>query len=136
MRAEPTILVIEDDAAFLGLLVDYLEDSGYRVCTADDGLQGLEAFAREKPDLVLTDLRMPGKDGFEVLQALRKGSPEVPVVVVTGTGDRSVGEVALALGARACVIKPITDLGLLDRVVRSALAGEGASQPLEGGRCS
>lgn len=128
MPAPPTVLIVEDEEAFRRSLVAYLEDSGYRVLEAVDGCSGLEIFRRERPDLVLTDLRMPVMDGLEMLAALRDISPATPVVVISGTERPNLVQEALALGARQCLLKPISDLGLLAKAVEDAL---GAGNPMQ-----
>jgi len=115
------ILVIEDEPLIRFSITAYLEDSGFVCREACDGLEGLEAFGVFRPDLVLTDLRMPRLDGFGVVAALRSTSPGTPVVVITGTGDDSAAVEARRLGARACLFKPLLDMGALLDTVRSFL---------------
>ena len=76
------ILTIEDEPAVRSGVAAYLEDSGFEVLEADDGPSGLQIFRRERPDVILCDLRLPGMDGLEILSAVTEESPETPVIVV------------------------------------------------------
>lgn len=103
------ILIIEDNAQNLYLETFLLESRGHQVVAALDGPSGIELAAKERPDLILLDIQLPGMDGYSVAQALRE-SPEVastPIVAVTSyamLGDR---EKALAAGCDGYVEKPI-----------------------------
>jgi len=117
------LLIIDDDASVRQSVVAYLEDSGFEVLEAADGDSGLALFERERPDLVVTDLRMPGTDGLSLLKLLRERAPELPVIVISGAGV--VGDVvsALRLGASDYLIKPVVDMEMLVHSVRKALEG-------------
>ena len=82
-----TILVVDDDRASLLMLRDLLSLSGFTVLIADEGRQGIEMFANDSPDLVITDIRMPHVDGLELLRKIRKLDGLTPVILVTGYGD-------------------------------------------------
>ena len=116
-----TILTIEDDQLVRQAIAAYMQGLGYTVLQAEDGAVGLEIFRRERPNLVLTDLRIPVIDGMEVLSTIQKESPETPVVIVSGMGTLSDAIRALKLGARDYVTKPITDMGLLKYAAERAL---------------
>jgi PAS domain S-box-containing protein len=107
------ILHIDDEKAIRQSVKAFLEDYGYIVVSAKDGRHGLEAFAREKPDMVLVDLRMPEVDGLDVLSHVNKTAPDIPVIVISGTGV--IGNVieALRLGAWNYLLKPIHDMNVL-----------------------
>jgi sigma-B regulation protein RsbU (phosphoserine phosphatase) len=115
------VLVIEDDAQFRLTLTAYLEDSGYTILEAADGLEGLEVFTRARPDIVLTDLRMPKMDGLRVIAAIKALNPVTPVIAITGTRDPLAEENALSLGVWRCLFKPIVDLSDLEAVVMKAI---------------
>jgi len=108
----PRILVVDDNRQLRRL---------FAVGEADDGKAALAFCDRERCDLVLLDLRMPGLDGHEVLARLRTGAPDLPVIVVSGAGD--VGDVIAALraGATDYLLKPVEDLAILLHAVRRAL---------------
>lgn len=113
-----TILVVDDNEANRALAQCTLEDEGYRVVLASDGTQGLEAFAREAPDCVLLDVRMPGVDGFEVCEKIR-AHPEgadTPIVVLTALRDVDTFDRALRAGADDFLTKPVRPNELVVRV--------------------
>jgi len=116
-----SILTIDDEPGIRQNLTAYLEDCGYRTLDAADGGTGMEIFRRERPDVVLCDLRMPGMDGLEVLGHIRAESPDTPVIVVSGVG--TLGDVVEALrqGAWDYLTKPILDMEFLESAVGRAL---------------
>ncbi|HEX8961020.1 MAG TPA: response regulator, partial [Geobacteraceae bacterium] len=77
------ILIIDDDTSLRRVLEFNLQEEGYRVFAAADGEAGLALFDGEQPDLVITDLKMPGISGFQVLAAIKERSPQTPVIVIT-----------------------------------------------------
>jgi DNA-binding NtrC family response regulator len=115
------VLIIEDDPQFRMTLAAYLEDSGYNILEAGDGLGGMEIFGGSRSDIVLTDLRMPGLDGLGVIAAVKKQSPSTPVIAFTGTSEPLAAENTMRIGAFACLFKPIEDLGALEAEVVKAL---------------
>lgn len=115
------ILTIDDDQAVRESLSNYLEDFGYTVVQGQDGLDGLEVFRAQAPDMVLVDLRMPRMDGLQVLETVRAESPETPIMVISGVGDiRDVVE-ALRKGAWDYLVKPIQDMNILIHSVENCL---------------
>ena len=125
------ILVVEDEPSFRRTLAGYLADSGYRVTEAANGVEGLAAAQRELPAVVVTDLRMPLMDGFELMVRLRALYPGTPVIVLTGTGDRQAMASAMDLGASDCILKPVPDLHLLETAIERAVRGATGSRPLD-----
>ncbi len=119
--ASRKLLIIDDDAPVRQSIVAYLEDSGFEVLEATDGPSGLAAFREQTPELVITDLRMPGLDGLQVLQALHEDAPDLPVIVISGAGVMGDVVSALRLGASDYLIKPIVDMEMLVHSVRRAL---------------
>jgi PAS domain S-box-containing protein len=116
-----TILIIDDEKAVLESLAAHLDDCGYRTLSARNGSEGLAAFARERADLVLVDLRMPELDGLEVLARIKDTSPETPTIVVSGTGVIKDAVDALHQGAWDYVLKPIEDFSVLNHAVDNCL---------------
>ena len=106
------LLVIDDEASTRDLLKMSLESEGYTVFVAEDGPKGLEIFARENPPVVLTDIKMPGMDGIEVLRKVKEQSPDTEVIVITGHGEMNLAVQALQLEASDFINKPISDEGL------------------------
>ncbi|MDG1582947.1 two-component system response regulator RssB [Pseudomonas sp. GOM6] len=115
------LLIIDDDEVVRASLAAYLEDSGFQVLQAENGLQGLEVFERDQPDLVICDLRMPQVDGLELIRRINKLTSDMPVIVVSGAGVMSDAVEALRLGAADYLIKPLEDLAVLEHSVRRAL---------------
>jgi PAS domain S-box-containing protein len=115
MKTNPpvSVLVVDDDAIVRDSMGAYLGNRGYSVLKAACGDEGLELFAREQPDIVLLDLRMPGMDGLDVLGHLSREAPDTPVIVISGMGV--VGDVVEALrrGAWDYLVKPVRDLRVL-----------------------
>jgi CheY-like chemotaxis protein len=107
-----TIVVIEDDRPSLDLLTAYLSGAAIRVVTARDGQSGLDAVRREQPSAVLLDIRMPGMDGWEVLQTLKEDphTMSIPVIVVSIVDERSRGA---SHGAAGYLVKPVSRDDLL-----------------------
>lgn len=116
-----TLLIIDDDQVVRASLAAYLEDSGFNVLQASNGLQGLEVFERDHPDLVICDLRMPQVDGLELIRRINALQVETPVIVVSGAGVMTDAVGALRLGAADYLIKPLEDLAVLEHSVRRAL---------------
>lgn len=121
------VLIIDDDPDILLTLRAYLEDTGYVVLQASDGVEGVDLFNRQKPDVVLTDLRMPKMDGFGVISAIRLVSSETPVIVFTGTGEHNVTKDVVQLGAWCCLYKPLGDLNNLIVAIELALENKGGN---------
>ncbi|MEX6503356.1 two-component system response regulator RssB [Pseudomonas zhanjiangensis] len=116
-----TLLIIDDDEVVRASLATYLEDSGFSVLQAANGLEGLEIFQREHPDLVVCDLRMPQVDGLELIRRINALEVDTPVIVVSGAGVMTDVVEALRLGAADYLIKPLEDLAVLEHSVRRAL---------------
>lgn len=114
-HTEVTALVIEDDKEVSQLIRLYLAQAGYRVITAEDGLSGLLMALEDSPDIVLLDLNLPGMDGIEVCQNVRKQS-EVPIIMVTARVEEDDRLTGLDLGADDYVSKPFSPRELVARV--------------------
>lgn len=116
------ILIIEDEAAIRRVLGKILseESDAYKVEEAEDGLAGLEKIKNDDYDLVLCDIKMPKMDGVEVLEAVKKIKPEIPMVMISGHGDLETAINTMRLGAFDYISKP-PDLNRLLNTVRNAL---------------
>lgn len=116
------ILIIEDEVAIRRVLVKILseENQGYEVFEAEDGVAGMELIKKEDFDLVLCDIKMPKMDGVEVLEAVKKIKPEIPMVMISGHGDLDTAVNTMRLGAFDYISKP-PDLNRLLNTVRIAL---------------
>ena len=113
------ILVIDDEVPTLKMFGLLLEALGHVPLAAESGEEGLLRFDRERPDVVLTDIKMPGIDGMEVLRRVKKAYPQVQVIVLTGHGTEKDEEEARRLGAFEYHKKPV-DIDILVRDIRRA----------------
>jgi DNA-binding response OmpR family regulator len=109
------ILLVDDEPRIVKLARDYLEKDGFRVISAGDGITALASARRERPDLIVLDLMLPGMDGREVCRALRRES-DVPIIMLTARAEESDQVVGLELGADDYVTKPFSPRALVARV--------------------
>ncbi len=114
-----TILVIEDKESMLAMLKKTLEGEGYLVIPAQDGAEGIRKLADERIGLVLTDLKLPKKDGFEVLKAVKADDPQLPVIVMTAYGTIENAVRAVKEGAYDFLAKPFDTDHLLLLIKRA-----------------
>jgi DNA-binding NtrC family response regulator len=99
------ILIIDDEQGIRDLLDTLLCRKGYDVVVAENGREGLKVFRRERRDVVVLDLKMPGMDGLTVLQEIRHLDPNKPVIILTGAGTPETEQQVRALGATEFVEK-------------------------------
>ncbi len=116
VRAVPRILLVDDDAALLDALALAFEDAGHEVLTAPDGLKGLELVRAKKPDAVVSDVNMPGLDGFALCRKLRDAGDRTPIVLLTSRDNEIAEALGLELGADDYVAKPFSTRVLLARI--------------------
>ena len=116
------ILIIEDEASIRRVLVKILteENAQYQVFEAEDGLIGIEMIKKDDFDLILCDIKMPKMDGVEVLEAVKKIKPEIPMVMISGHGDLDTAVNTMRMGAYDYISKP-PDLNRLLNTIRNAL---------------
>jgi DNA-binding NtrC family response regulator len=117
-----TILIVDDEKDFCTVLSDSLSQDRYRVFTALNGKMALQLAKKEKPDLMLLDIKMPGMDGVEVLRKVKKMKKEIAVIMFTAYGTLETARKAMKLGAYDYVTKPV-DLFLLKSLVKEVLGG-------------
>ena len=103
------LLLVDDEEGIRKVLSIALSDSGYTVFTAQNGEEALDIFRREAPPIVLTDIKMPGMDGIELLRTLKRESPDTEVIMITGHGDMDLAIKSLKYQAIDFVTKPIND---------------------------
>jgi DNA-binding response OmpR family regulator len=111
----PKVLLIDDDAPLLDVLSLAFEDAGFAVLSATDGLRGYESTKTQGPDLVVSDVNMPGLDGFALCRRLRAEGNEVPLLLLTSRDDEIDEALGLELGADDYVAKPFSTRVLLAR---------------------
>jgi DNA-binding response OmpR family regulator len=115
VRSVKTILIVDDERHIVDLIRLYLERDGFAVLSAGDGDEALATAGRHDPDLVILDLMLPGKDGFEVCRELRRRG-DTPILILTARDDDIDAIVGLELGADDYVTKPFNPRALLARV--------------------
>ena len=131
-----TLLVIEDDLPMLKLCGTVLTAAGYNVALAGDGREGLAAFDREKPDVVITDILMPDQDGLETIRAIRRQDSRVGIIAMSSGWSSGRGEaghidllgMAQRMGACCALPKPFTFIEMLEKV-NQCLAMERPAKP-------
>jgi len=111
-----TLLVVDDDASVLDMLALAMEDAGHEVLTAANGLMGLRMANERSPDLVVSDVNMPGLDGFSLCRRLREAGVTIPIVLLTARDGEIDEALGLELGADDYVTKPFSSRVLLARI--------------------
>lgn len=106
------ILLIDDEEDIIRVLSMSLKSDGYDVVSALSGKEGLDVFKKESPDIILTDIKMPGMDGIEVLKKVKEINSETEVIIITGHGDIDTAIEALHYGASDFINKPVRDEAL------------------------
>jgi DNA-binding response OmpR family regulator len=125
MTSKAKILLIDDEALVREELGALLQDEGYEVITGADGEEGLALFRVARPDMVITDVRMPRRDGLSVAMTIRAEDPSVPVTVITGHGTESMAIEALRAGVNDFIKKPVR----LDDLTAALQRMQAARQP-------
>jgi len=112
-----TVLVVDDDVMVLQAVVILLEDRGFNVLAAVDGVQGLHEYRKHRPDVILTDIIMPQKEGISLIRDLRREFPEAKIVAMSGggrVGNSDYITIAKALGADTALSKPFDEDQLIE----------------------
>jgi FixJ family two-component response regulator len=125
MTEKTKILLIDDEELVREELGGLLEDEGYEVITGADGEEGLALFRSSDPDMVITDVRMPRRDGLSVAITIRQEDPTVPVTVITGHGNEAMAIQALRTGVTDFIKKPVR----LDDLTSALSRMEAARRP-------
>jgi DNA-binding response OmpR family regulator len=130
-----SVLVVDDEPTIADVVARYLGRAGYRTRVASTGPQAIESALRERPDLVVLDLMLPGVDGLEVMRRLREQDRErIAVILLTAKGDESDRVIGLRLGADDYVVKPFSPAELVarvDAVLRRIDTTPSQEQPIE-----
>ncbi|MCU0821687.1 MAG: response regulator [Spirochaetes bacterium] len=106
------ILLIDDEESIVNILTISLKSDGYEIISSYNGRDGVEKYKKESPDIVITDLKMPGVSGLEVLKRIKEINPDAEVIIITGHGDMDSAIEALEYGASDFINKPIKDSAL------------------------
>jgi DNA-binding response OmpR family regulator len=127
------ILVIDDEVDFVKMLQARLRIEGYEVLVAEDGIKGIQTARKEKPDLIILDIMMPGLDGHSVCDTLKKSvlTWSIPVIYLTAKTGQADELLAMEKGARYYLTKPYNPAMLLE-MLKSALAAEESTEKTEG----
>jgi DNA-binding response OmpR family regulator len=133
MEQKKKILIVDDERDIVKGLMIRLQGAGYDVVTAFDGAQGVFMAHKEKPDLIILDIRMPAGDGFSVAQRLKSSihTFTIPVIFLTGSPEKNAEDKARALGARFYIKKPYDPEELLDAIKRALEEGPDPTLKLE-----
>jgi len=115
-----TILVVDDEKEICDLFQDTLTQEGYQVLTATNGKEAVSLGKQNRFDLALLDIKMPGMDGIEVFQKLKKVKKDMQVIMLTGYGNLKTAKEAMRLGAYDYLTKPF-DFELVKNIIREAL---------------
>ncbi len=108
-RSVARILIIDDDDELRSMLRQMLEQAGHEVTEAVNGAQGIQLYQQDRPDLIITDIIMPEKEGVETIIALRRADPDLPIIAISGGGRLDATDfltMARKLGARRTLSKP------------------------------
>jgi CheY-like chemotaxis protein len=133
MKKRDGILVVDDDRDACDMLATALGQSGYAVATVTDGFEALALLEHTAPDLILTDLQMPGMNGLELIQRIHAADPGAPIILMTGTDTRDLCTGAEGYGAVECLVKPINLdelLWAIDRALVCSPSLSVASSPM------
>jgi len=117
---EKQVLLVDDEPGILKVLGISLADRGYRVLTAENGEEALRVFHEARPEVILTDIKMPGMDGIELLKRIKDESPNTEVIMITGHGEMELAIQSLKYDASDFITKPIDDEAL-DIALRRAI---------------
>jgi CheY-like chemotaxis protein len=119
------ILIIDDEPNMRAMLRRMLHQAGHQVSEAGNGAEGIDSYERDSPDLVITDILMPKKEGIETIIALHRADPDLPIIAISGggrSGDTNFLSSAEKLGARHALWKPFRGNQLLSAVSESISA--------------
>lgn len=131
MKSKKSILLVEDEVTLAMIIGDSLEEEGYRVMIAGDGSEGLGCFHKHHPDLVIADVMLPGIDGFEMVQRIRKDDKEVPILFLSARSSTDDIVAGFEIGANDYVLKPFSLRELTVRVKALLSKSEPEEKSLE-----
>ncbi len=133
MSNKQTVLIVDDEVNICELIRLYVEKEGYHALIANDGQQAIDTFKEMKPDLILLDIMLPVKDGWQVCREIRSGS-NTPIIMLTAKGETFDKVLGLELGADDYIVKPFEPKELVARmkaVLRRAENQAAAEEPKE-----
>ena len=115
----PKVLIIEDTYGLRMIMRSFLIKKGYKVKDAKDGERALQMIRNDTPDVIITDMLMPEKDGFDTIQEIRKNKRDIPIIIVTGLEDPMSQDMAQELGVSKILIKPFSEDDFIEAVEES-----------------
>ncbi|MGI9262463.1 MAG: diguanylate cyclase [Woeseiaceae bacterium] len=118
---EMRVLIVDDDASILGIVSEVLEDDGYTVTTASSGEAAMDILRENQFSLVMSDIRLPGINGVEVLEHVKRVSPRTNVIMITSHGSLDTSIDAIKHGAYDYLLKPFEDLSLISSAAKRAI---------------
>ena len=118
---KPCLLIVDDEQDIRDMLSRHFRYLDYTVLTAENGIDALRTLASEHIDVVVTDIKMPGMDGIQLLRELRSQYPTIHTIMMTGFVNQENVLTCMRVGADCCVFKPFDDLSELDAAVRRAV---------------
>src|ERR1043165_7996626 len=130
MKSKPKILLVEDDAGIVGGLKKELQVEGYEVAVAARGDTGLAQAKEQRFDVVITDLKMPGLSGLELVEQLHAAKPKLPIILMTAFGTTETAIEATKLGAYEYLLKPLNMAELLVLVAKPVACNRLMSEPV------
>ena len=116
-----SILIIDDEERVLKVVSAFFKKLGLLVMTAKNGTNGLKIFKEKNPDIVISDLKMPEIDGFQVIEKIKRESKYTPIVIISGEGDTQDAIKAMQMGAWDYLLKPVYDIGVLEHTINKVL---------------
>ncbi len=124
------LLIVEDDIAFCKMLETFLQKKGYKVSTAFSGAEAQRKIKEEQPDLIITDVRLPDKDGLTLLRSAKADLPQVPIILMTGYAEVNMAVTAMKEGAFDYISKPVRPDELL-KLITNALKKENTKDKIQ-----
>ena len=123
-----TILIVDDEKNYLTILSAVLEDEGFEVLTALGGREALEVHKTSDLDLIVTDMKMPGMDGIELLEHIKSVDPDLPIIMMTAHGTIDKAVEAMQKGAYSYILKPFDNERLIIYVKKSHIHVSGGQR--------
>lgn len=117
--SQTKVLLVDDEVEFASALAERLQLRNYDVKTANNALEALGLVYKDRPDVIILDLKIPGMDGIEALKTIKKFDPGIEVIMLTGHGDVQSVEEGMAIGAFEYIMKPV-DIGELTSKIDKA----------------
>ena len=124
------VLVIEDCYEIRMMMRSFLIRKGHKIIDAKDGETAFEQIKKERPDIIVTDMKMPGKDGLDIIRELQRNSMDIPIIIATGYDEPFSREEAEELGISKILIKPVSDKELIEAVEDTLLVAKNSRHTL------